>query len=180
MGLATMRQTQTIVIEAKTAEALEAKLPRINLGEGSTGRIEFYSGAWCLLQPLGPLMNLPIAGSLFANKFTPAGAEITDRGGFGTPGPIDCNAFVEWVIPVSNAQDLQFRLGPVALVAIGAALAAVLFGLGWLIDRIRMIIEVVTEIIGDVIPDFLKDPIAVVAIIGAALLLAFSAVGKRG
>ncbi len=177
MGMVRMNAVRTIVVEASTAKALKAKLPRINILPGSTGRVEIFPKAGCI-PPLGPLMQLPIVGEIFANNFLPAGAQIGSRGGFGTPGPIDCNAFVEWFIPVEppfSQTAVPMSIGPVALVAIGAALVAVMFALGWLIGRIRMVITALVESAAEA----LSDPKVLIGIAIIAAVLGLGAFSQR-
>ena len=143
-----MRQTKTrrLTFVAANANELILKLGNISILPGSTGRIELQARrvfGVCPI-PLGPLIVLPFAGSTWANALSPAGAVVTKRGGIANFGP-DCDAFVEWTIPATQAQSAAmsirlFLLGPLGI-AIGAALGI----LRWNITRIRLVIDAVVD-----------------------------------
>ncbi len=73
---------------------------------------------------------------------------------------------------------MLLRAGKVALIAIGVALIAVMFALGWLIGRIRMIVDALIGAAGKTIgdPKVLIGIAVVAAILGLGV---FSAKGKR-
>ena len=141
-------------------DEIRRKLPALTMLEGSTGRIEVYGqrGFFNIcLTPLGPLMGLPVVGQKWAEYLSPAGVDITDRGGLGGFGP-DCDAYIDWVVP-SGFQGIGARadmgqarmaIGPVALVAVLLAGAGALAALAWAIKQIYVAVRAIVEDIGEV------------------------------
>lgn len=161
------QKIRTYRIEASSVEQLQAKVPRISLLPGSTGRLEITATrvlGVCLV-PLGGLINLPFVGNIWANSLTPKGATLTNRGGIGV-----CDAFIEWAIP--EVQTLAFRqatmgIGPVALLAVVAGIAIALSLLAWSISKLVLSVVAFLE---SAPPELVKG-LGVLAVAGAALLV---------
>lgn len=162
------QQPTTLRFEARNADELRRKVGSRTIQSGDTGRIEVYAvriGPVCPV-PLGPLMGLPGAGTIWASALTPAGATVVDRGGIGV-----CDAFVGWAIPIAQQQEAgRTRMGAVfAVVAIALAIAAALGALGWAISRLVLILRILGPS---------AAPVAIgVVVLGLALV--FGAVGSR-
>lgn len=159
----------TLRFEASSVAELQQKVGSRTIQSGDTGRIEVYAariGPVCPV-PLGPLMEVPLAGTAWANALTPAGATMTSRGAIGI-----CDAFVEWVIPNTQQQFAgRTRMGGVvAVVAIALAIAAALGALGWAISRIVLILQTLGPA---------GVPIAIGIVILAGVLILGGLTGRR-
>lgn len=136
---ATMRQGQDFVIEADNTDAFSAQMAGLNLGPGSTGRIELYSPRilGVCVDPLAlrfwgfPPVQTPV---YLKRELEAQGLVVTDWGTFNGIGNI-CDAFVEFYVPVSVAQgNARMSIG---IFAIGVIITAILVAAGILVYALK-------------------------------------------
>lgn len=134
----------------------------------------------------GPGLSLigDLAGAeqIWAQYFTPAGAQVIDVHGEGSINPFsNSQAVIDFVIPGSAGQSqcgcagagAYMGLGPVLVLAIIGAIGLALLALGWAINNIRL----TAEAAGPVASAFGSAAIfAAIAVLG---LVAYNAIGPK-